>query len=217
MCGHHHVTVIIQDGVIKLLGPLGEREQYCLRKLVASFPLFVVTDVKTLTDADVAWWTAERKPTVVPCRENVWFDSTLTRVLGDLRVAQGERQPRARRPLLYGTGDGVDLTRIPHNVAVFFRHFYKQDEVEYVRRVQQTFLRRDFTVTHTLQVWDFVRDFWHYAMEPGLTECRSGTIDRVRDVVPLLHADLIWDFLLAVYRRQGGGARRDHLASKGGA
>ena len=203
--------------MIKLAGPLSEREQYCLRKLVASFPLFDLGDVRTLTDADVAWWTAERKATVVPGRENTWFDVTLGRLLGQLRSGE-TASPRVRvhRPLLYRPEDGVDLARIPHNVAIFFRHFFVSDEVHYVQRVQQTFLRRDFTATHTLQVWDFVRDLWHYAVESGLSGRRPGSgIDRRRDVVPLLSGDLLWDFLLAVYRRQGGGARRDHLPARG--
>ena len=77
----------------------------------------------------------------------------------------------------------------------------------YVRDVQRTFLEHEYTVIHSRQLWDSVRDFWWFASAAaGHPPTRSAIV-----VTP----DLVWDFLLSVYRRQGGGGllRTERLPS----
>lgn len=118
---HEQGAAAIQEGLVKQAGPLSEREQYCLRKLVVSYPIFDLITLRTLSATELAWWTRERKSLVVPCRENPWFDTTLRTVLDTLRGdAPPDRPLRVPpRPLLYQAHEGVDTKRIPHNVAIF--------------------------------------------------------------------------------------------------
>lgn len=71
-------------------------------------------------------------------------------------------------------------------------------EVLYVRAMQEVFVAHGFTKTHTRQLWDFVRGFWLAAVEkPGLARIPVAT-SRVTN-------ETVWDWLLSVYRQQGGG------------
>lgn len=73
--------------------------------------------------------------------------------------------------------------------------------MQYVRLIQDACL--DYTTTHVRQLWDFVRDLWW-------SLCPSPGLDRAEAPIT---TDRVWDFLLGVYRRQGGGgvARNERL------
>lgn len=193
-----------------------ERMRYCLRRFVVSYPVWDVATVHAMTDEDVRWWIEHRRPAVVADKgpTDGWFDAVLQNTLAQVRlrwlltheeeeeeaVAPTAAAVAARRrtiPLLYDTHrDGIDLRRIPVSVALFFRHYFRDDEREYVRRLQDDFLGRDLTITHTRQVWDFVRDWWiAQCPQPGSMCPNEVVIDDTK----------IWEWLLGVYRRQGGG------------
>jgi integrase len=105
---------------------------------------------------------------------------------------------------LYNQQDGVDPETVPPSAQLFFRHFFEVDALPYVRRLQRMFAGEDFTTTHQIQLWDFVRDFWHWvARHPPDDDAATKT---TRVCHPPPHASACaWPFLLDVYRAQGGG------------
>ena len=96
------------------------------------------------------------------------------------------------------------------SVVLFFRHFFAGDEGDYVSGLQPCL--RNVSHTHRQQLWDFIRDCWFFVAERH-PEWEHRCLDRTQDLLPRLTTDTVWEYLMQVYRRSGGGnpGRRDPL------
>ena len=188
----------VQERLVDALSPVGARERYCLRRFVAAFPLWCLPAVQP---ADVEWWLAHRRPDAVPAHGHGWFAA-------ELRAAWARRPPSGlplgtRRRVPLDMPEGPALATVPLGARLFFRHFFLHDEGAYVHRLRLSMV--DLAPVHQTQLWDLVRELWGCLAETHPD--RGGRwLDRVEDVQPLLREPTrLWDFLLQVYRRHGGG------------
>lgn len=196
------------------------RERYALRRLVSAAPVWRSASllIHGVRPDDVAWflehrvgqtapsWASRRggglaAAEVVPRGKHAWFPEALRAMVSRLPAATSDTPPvphRRCRPLLLSS---CTDTHPPH-VVLYFRHFFRDDEMAYVQGLSAAMQARGFTPTHLRQVWDYIKSLWmHHAPHEGMprTDC-------------LFTNDTLWDWLLGVYRHQGGGG----LAALGG-
>lgn len=175
----------------------------CLRRFVVYGPYFDAQSVRTVTEAEVLWWLRERRPLLLPdgpaARDlelRLWC---VLRSLGPVPRGPPTRTAPRRwvTPLLcHATRDGVDTRLLPEGDQIFFRHWFADDELAYLRTMQARMAARGLTAGHTRQLWDAIRHLWQHA---------SGGPGTARAEVDVTNPDTVWRWLLAVYRRRGGG------------
>ena len=117
----------IQERLVEAeLGGAGPRQKYCLRRFVATFPLWTALALHAVTPSDVDWWFLQRKPYAVPQHEDKnhrnWFDAEL-RAMFCMRWSQ-QRASETILPVLRRTVPLVSVAPpmdLPLNVLLFFR------------------------------------------------------------------------------------------------
>ena len=179
------------------------RESYVLRRFVASFPIWDFHRMPGCTSPSaVRWWVQERMPLVVPQVHARWFPAALEALLAwflPCADAVAAFQPPAG--LLYPTSEGLDVGNLmPYHCAVFFRHYFQEGALDWVKVMARIFRFSGCTRVHIRQMWDECKDFW-------LFHCR-GHGECFRTVVrPRIGETSVRDWLVDVYRRAGGGMR----------
>lgn len=203
--------------------PGNQRAFYCLRRFVTAFPLWDEPGLRTVGAAQVGWWLRDRMPSVVPVEHRRWcpassfpengrrvrrllpsaLRATLSRwcglLLGSSSPAEEGLVTTTPLSLLYPARENLDVGgRLPLHCAIFFRHYFREDALEWVRDMSEVFFRSNSTVLHVRQLWDYCKDFWLFLAPQSRTES-------LPEVATRIHEETCWDWLLEVYRRQGGG------------
>lgn len=179
--------------------------RYVLRRFVVGGPYYTADAVRRVCQAEVEWWLRERQAQVVPRVRHGAFALRLwsaLRLVGPVPNAGVPEVRRTSTPLLlspHGFVGGDPADDIPEACQVFFRHYFESDAVEYVRGVQSTLRAERHGSVHARQLWDGLRHLWQYVTD--------DTPGRPLDERPLRESppELVWRWLLAVYRRHGGG------------
>lgn len=141
----------------ELMAMLGKREGRCVRRFIATYPVWDMQQLNEVTVTGVHDWAAHRFPTPLPPS-----DATIAvRFLSTWQAQHGTTAPRymglTKQPL-YSPGFPVGL---PMHVAVFWGFYFRHPCTEFVAQLHMHLDRRHLKGTHRNQIIEAIKTFVH--------------------------------------------------------